>query len=176
VPLEGRACQGGIAHVPHSFVPPDSRHITTCRSFSSETCLDPLRLRRTTTGCIKMAICISRQGNLIWQLDPMRSERSLREMGEHYAWKYTVALHEAWFYFLDHFDRIWLPHDELPSSFPKETIASQTLIITVVWNPHGFHVIQSLPKGIKWTGRYYCFSNCCSSRWRQSSKNDRPCR
>jgi transposase len=27
-------------------------------------------------------------------------------------------------------------------------------MITVVWNPHGFHVIQSLPKGIKWTGRY----------------------
>jgi hypothetical protein len=28
-------------------------------------------------------------------------------------------------------------------------------MITVVWNPHGFNVIQSLPKGIKWTGRYY---------------------
>jgi hypothetical protein len=28
-------------------------------------------------------------------------------------------------------------------------------MITVVWNPHRFHVIQSLPKGIKWTGRYY---------------------
>jgi hypothetical protein len=28
-------------------------------------------------------------------------------------------------------------------------------MITVIWNPHGFHVIQSLPKGIKWTGSYY---------------------
>jgi hypothetical protein len=28
-------------------------------------------------------------------------------------------------------------------------------MITVVGNPQGFHVIQSLPKGIKWTGRYY---------------------
>jgi hypothetical protein len=28
-------------------------------------------------------------------------------------------------------------------------------MITVVWNSHGFHVIRSLPKGIKWTGRYY---------------------
>jgi hypothetical protein len=57
--------------------------------------------------------------------------------------------------FSNHFHRIWLPHDELPPSFPKQTIASQKLMITVVWNPHGFHVIQSLPKGTKWTGRYY---------------------
>jgi hypothetical protein len=28
-------------------------------------------------------------------------------------------------------------------------------MITIVWNAHGFHMIQSLPKGIKWTGRYY---------------------
>jgi hypothetical protein len=53
------------------------------------------------------------------------------------------------------FDRIWLPHDELPPSFPKQEIAGQKLMALVVWNPYGFHVIQSLPKGIKWTGRYY---------------------
>jgi hypothetical protein len=28
-------------------------------------------------------------------------------------------------------------------------------MITVVWNPHGFYVIQSLSKEIKCTGRYY---------------------
>jgi hypothetical protein len=57
--------------------------------------------------------------------------------------------------FSNNFDRIWLPHDELPPSFPKQTIASQKFMITVVRNPHGIHMIQSLPKGIKWTGRYY---------------------
>jgi hypothetical protein len=46
-----------------------------------------------------------------------------------------VTLDEAWFYFSNHFDRIWLPHDELPSSFPKQTIAGQKLTITVGWNP-----------------------------------------
>jgi hypothetical protein len=74
---------------------------------------------------------------------------------KHHAWKYIVTLHEACFYFSNHFDRIWLPHDEPPPSFLKQTIASQKLMITVVWNPHGIHVIQFLPKGIKWTGRYY---------------------
>jgi hypothetical protein len=34
-------------------------------------------------------------------------------------------LDEAWFYFSNHFDLTWLPHDELPPSFPKQTIASQ---------------------------------------------------
>jgi hypothetical protein len=53
-----------------------------------------------------------------------------------------------------HFDRIWLPHDELALFFSKHTMASEKLMITVVWNPQGFRVIQSLPKGIKWTGRY----------------------
>jgi hypothetical protein len=74
---------------------------------------------------------------------------------KHHAWKNIATLDEAWFYFSNHFDQIWLPYDEIPPSFPKQTIASQKSIITVVWNPHGFHVIQSLSKGVKWTGRYH---------------------
>jgi hypothetical protein len=76
-------------------------------------------------------------------------------LAKHHAWKYIVAMEEAWFDLSNYFDRIWLPHDELSLSFPKQTIASQKLKITLVWNPHGFHVIQPLLKGIKWTGRYY---------------------
>jgi hypothetical protein len=71
-------------------------------------------------------------------------------LAKHYAWKDGVTLDEAWFYFSNHFDRFWLPHDELPASFPKQTIACQRSMITVVWNPHGFHVIRCLSKGIKW--------------------------
>jgi hypothetical protein len=26
---------------------------------------------------------------------------------------------------------------------------------TVVWNPHGFHVIKVLPRGCKWISQYY---------------------
>jgi hypothetical protein len=74
---------------------------------------------------------------------------------KHHVWKYIVTLDKAWFYFSDQFTRIWLSHDELQPSFPKQTIASQNLITAVVWNPHGFQVIQFLPKGIKWTVGYY---------------------
>jgi hypothetical protein len=73
---------------------------------------------------------------------------------KHYAWTYIITLDETWFYFSNHFDRNWLPHDEPPPSFPKQTTESQKLMITVVWNPHKFHGIQSLSNGIKWTGRY----------------------
>jgi hypothetical protein len=62
-------------------------------------------------------------------------------LAKHHAWKCIVTLDEAWFYFSNHLDRIWLPHHELPPSFPKQTTASQKLKITVVWNLHGFHVI-----------------------------------
>jgi histone-lysine N-methyltransferase SETMAR len=76
-------------------------------------------------------------------------------LAKHHACTYIVTLDEAWFYFPNHFDWIWLPHDKRPPSFPKKTIANQKLMIIVVWNPHGFHVRQFLPKGIKRTGRYY---------------------
>jgi hypothetical protein len=76
-------------------------------------------------------------------------------LAKYHARKYIIILDKSWFCFSNHLDRIWLPHDELPPSFSKQTIASQKLMITVIWNPHGFHVIQSLPKGIKWTFRYH---------------------
>jgi hypothetical protein len=62
-------------------------------------------------------------------------------LAKYHAWKYIVTLDEVWLYFSNHFDRIGLPYDELPLSFLKCTIVSQKLMITAVWNPHGFHVI-----------------------------------
>jgi hypothetical protein len=88
---------------------------------------------------------------------PVEMSRDLLQvlrLAKYHAWKYILTLDEAWFYFSNHLDRIWFPHYELPPSFPRQMIASQKSMITVVWNPHGFHMIQSLSKAIKWTGRY----------------------
>jgi hypothetical protein len=52
-------------------------------------------------------------------------------LAKHHAWKYIAILDETYLYFSNHFDWIWLPHDELPPSFPKQTIAGQKLMITV---------------------------------------------
>jgi hypothetical protein len=54
------------------------------------------------------------------------------------CWEIQCYIGRSLVLFLNHFDWIWLPHDELPPSFPKWTIASQKLTVTVVWNPHGF--------------------------------------
>jgi hypothetical protein len=58
--------------------------------------------------------------------------RQVLRRDKHHAWKYIVLLDEAWFYFSNHFNQMWLPHDELPPSFPKQIIVSQKLMITVV--------------------------------------------
>jgi hypothetical protein len=29
------------------------------------------------------------------------------------------------------------------------------IMLTMVWNPHGFHLVSLLPKGQKWTSQYY---------------------
>jgi histone-lysine N-methyltransferase SETMAR len=37
-------------------------------------------------------------------------------------------------------------------------ISSAKLIVTIAWNPNGFHVIEVLPKGQKFNTDYYCSS------------------
>jgi transposase len=34
-------------------------------------------------------------------------------------------------------------------------------MLTVVWNPFGFHLVTVLPKGQKWTGQYYIENVLC---------------
>jgi hypothetical protein len=36
-----------------------------------------------------------------------------------------------------------------------QKINSPKTILTVVWNPHGFHLVNVLPKGQKWRSQYY---------------------
>jgi hypothetical protein len=34
-------------------------------------------------------------------------------------------------------------------------ISSPKTMLTVAWNPHGFHLVSLLPKGQKWTSQYH---------------------
>jgi hypothetical protein len=36
-------------------------------------------------------------------------------------------------------------------------ISSPKAMLTMVWNPHGFHLVNVLSKGQKWTNQYYIF-------------------
>jgi hypothetical protein len=68
----------------------------------------------------------------------------------HQGWKYLVILDEAWFYFLNQHEQTWLPGQEDSPTIQRQTISSPKTMLTVVWNPHGFHLVSLLPKGQKW--------------------------
>jgi histone-lysine N-methyltransferase SETMAR len=74
---------------------------------------------------------------------------------QHRGPKYLVALDKAWFYFSNQHEQIWLPDHEDPPTIERQTISSPKTMLTVVWNPHGFHLVNGLPKGQKGTGQDY---------------------
>jgi hypothetical protein len=65
-----------------------------------------------------------------------------------------VTLDEAWFYFANQYEQIWLPDSEDRPEIPRHMISSTKSIPTVVWNPRGFHLVNGLPKGQPWTSQY----------------------
>jgi hypothetical protein len=67
------------------------------------------------------------------------------------SWHDIVTLDESWFYLnlnTDH-ELMWLqPDGEIPKR-ERRTIQSEKVMLTIVWNPSGFHLINVLPKGFK---------------------------
>jgi hypothetical protein len=74
---------------------------------------------------------------------------------QHQGWKYLVTLDEAWFYFSNQHEQIWLPDQEDSPTIQRQTISSPKTMLTLVWNPHGFHLVSLLPREQKWTIQYY---------------------
>jgi hypothetical protein len=85
------------------------------------------------------------------------SKRLLDRLGsvQHQGWQYIVTLDEAWFYFSNQHKQIWLPDQEDPPAIQRQMISSPKTILTVVWNPHGFHLVYLLPKRQKWASQDY---------------------
>jgi hypothetical protein len=73
---------------------------------------------------------------------------------QHQHWKYPVTLDEAWFYFANQYEQIWLSEDDDPPTNARPMIRSPKTMLTVVCNPHGFHVVKVRPRGCKWTIQY----------------------
>jgi hypothetical protein len=61
------------------------------------------------------------------------------------AWHSIVTLDESWFYRSTDYEFIWLPRDE---KLPKEndTQFNRKFMLTIVWDPRGFHLIRVLEK------------------------------
>jgi hypothetical protein len=71
------------------------------------------------------------------------------------AWHGIVTLEESWFYLNTDYEVVWLPRDEKVPERERHTIQSKKFILTIVWNPRGFHLIKVLEKGRKFNAGYY---------------------
>jgi histone-lysine N-methyltransferase SETMAR len=74
---------------------------------------------------------------------------------QHHGCKYLVTLDEAWFYFSNQHEQIWLPEQEDQPTIQQQKISGPKTMLTVMWNPDGFHMESLLPKWHKWTSQYY---------------------
>jgi hypothetical protein len=69
-------------------------------------------------------------------------------------WHDIVSLDESWRYFsMDH-ERIWLTPGEPIPDREWHMIQSPKLMITIAWNPSGFHIVAVLLNGTKFNASY----------------------
>jgi hypothetical protein len=77
------------------------------------------------------------------------SKQLLRELCsiKRHGWQFIITLDESWFYLATDHEQIWLRSEEQPPERPRYTIQDPKMMLTIGWNPLGFHVLNSLPKG-----------------------------
>jgi hypothetical protein len=71
----------------------------------------------------------------------------LHQLGsiEHHGWQFIIALDESWFSLSTDHERIWLHVEEQPAERPRHTIQDPKMMVTIAWNPLGFHLLDALP-------------------------------
>jgi hypothetical protein len=60
-----------------------------------------------------------------------------------------VILNESWFYLSNDHEIIWLLAGMPVFDRERHMTQSLKLMFAVVWNPHEFHLVDALPKGMK---------------------------
>jgi hypothetical protein len=71
------------------------------------------------------------------------------------AWHDIGTLGESWFYLSTDCEFVWLPRDEKVPERERRIIQSKKFMLTIVWNPRGFHLITFLEKSRKFNTGYY---------------------
>jgi hypothetical protein len=65
------------------------------------------------------------------------------------VWHDIVTRDESWFCLSTDHKFIWLPQSEKVPESERCTIQSKKFMLTIVWNPRGFHLIDVLARGCK---------------------------
>ena len=53
------------------------------------------------------------------------------------------------------YEQMWLPVEEKPPTRTKKTIISKKYMITIFWNPNGFHVVEALADNMVFNSDYF---------------------
>jgi hypothetical protein len=70
---------------------------------------------------------------------------------------------------------MWTAPGEIVVDRERHTVQSPKFMLTIVWNPIGFHVLKALPKGRKFNTQYYTNDILVAiSDWRRQTGGTRP--
>jgi hypothetical protein len=81
----------------------------------------------------------------------LRQPRSI----EHHGWQFIITLDESWFYLSTDPKQVWLRVEAQPPERLRHTIEDPRIMVTIAWNPLGFHLLDALPKGSTFNAEYY---------------------
>ena len=73
----------------------------------------------------------------------------------HHSWNYFVTGDESWFEYEYNYHQKWIAPSEKVPQIPKVMKTSKKVMLTIFWNPHGFLVVDCLPKGETFNAHYY---------------------
>jgi hypothetical protein len=90
-------------------------------------------------------------------------------------WHDIVTLDESWIYLFSEHNVMWTAPGEIVVDRERHTVQSPKFMLAVVWNPIGFHVLKTLPKGRKFNAQYYINDILVAiSDWRRQTRGTRP--
>jgi hypothetical protein len=92
-----------------------------------------------------------------WQIRIDWSIELLRRLEPAQAneWQSIMTLDSSWFYLWTSHETLWIQASQQPPEMVKHMIGDLKMIVTIVWNPQGFHLVNALPKGQKFNANYY---------------------
>jgi histone-lysine N-methyltransferase SETMAR len=66
-----------------------------------------------------------------------------------------MTLDESWFDLWMSHETLWIQAGQQPPEMVKRMIGDGKMIVTIVWNTQGFHLVDALSKGQKFNANYY---------------------
>ena len=81
--------------------------------------------------------------------------KELLEKCKHNSFRNILTGDQSWFTLTYSANGMWLEPDEYPYKYAKDTIGSKKVMLTVIWNPFGFYIIDFLPEGRSFDSSYF---------------------